>query len=389
MTLLSRAQTARAFGDSVAELGPPRRGTLSSQVTPESARKSSAVWAAQRLRANLISQTPVDVYRTVGGRRVEAPKPAFLQDPEGNGFGLQDWLFATQLDLDGYGNCVGVITARTPAGRVAQVQMASMATVQVSGKGPDIKDWHIGGKTYRPDEVWHERQYPVSGVPLGLSQIALGAMSIARYLSAQQFAKEWFDGGAFPSGTLKNTMEDRLPAKVIEAAKRRFKAAVEGRDIFVTGREWEFDMAQQTASSAGFLEDMRWGAADAARFLDVPAAMIDATDGDKSRTYANLSQENTKLLVMHLAGAFKKREDALTRTTSEPTFVKFNTDAILRLDPEAREKLLIAQVAGRTRAPSEARELSDLAPFTETQLAEFDRLFGQPRADAPVKGTAA
>jgi hypothetical protein len=72
----------------------------------------------------------------------------------------------------------------------------------------------------------------------------------------------------------------------------------------------------------------------------------------------------------------------LTTLTPRPQYVKLNSDALLRMDPATRTQTLLAQVAGRTLAPSEARAVDDRAPFTESQLAEFDRLFGEPGAAA-------
>jgi hypothetical protein len=86
------------------------------------------------------------------------------------------------------------------------------------------------------------------------------------------------------------------------------------------------------------------------------------------------------MLVTSLGPAIKRREDAMSAATPMPRFVKLNADALLRMDPETRERLLIEQVKGRTRAPSEARGLADLEPFTPDQLAEFDRLFGKPKS---------
>jgi hypothetical protein len=40
----------------------------------------------------------------------------------------------------------------------------------------------------------------------------------------------------------------------------------------------------------------------------------------------------------------------------------------------------------RVLAPSEARALEDLPPFTDEQLAEFDRVYGAPRSN-PVPAT--
>jgi hypothetical protein len=67
--------------------------------------------------------------------------------------------------------------------------------------------------------------------------------------------------------------------------------------------------------------------------------------------------------------------------------VKLNTDALLRMDPEARARTIGSQITNRTLAPSEARALENRPPFTEDQLAEFDRLFGS--RSVPAQPTTA
>jgi HK97 family phage portal protein len=363
-------------------------------VTQESALRSSAVWACLRLRADLESTLPVDVFRMVDGRQVEVPKPGLMVEPY-PGVDITEHLYSSRMDLDRYGNSVGVIEEVDRDGRPSRIQLAPMADVTARCKGYRIQEWRINGEKYSPELIWHERQYTVGGWPMGLSPIAYAAWSIGGYLSAQQFAADWFGAGAMPVGTLRNTRGQVTSTQAAEA-KGRFKAAVANRDIFVHGADWEWNPAATDAQTAGFLEERKFGVTDVCRFLGVPADMIDAPNEGSSITYANITQRNVQLLVTNLGPPTVRRERKWSTAVSRPRFVKLNTDALLRMDPEAREKLILARVAGRTLAPSEARALADLPPFTDEQMAEFDRLFGAPRTSAapvapPVstKGTAA
>ena len=125
---------------------------------------------------------------------------------------------------------------------------------------------------------------------------------------------------------------------------------------------------------------MKYGVTDIARFLGVPGDMIDAEGSSGSITYANITQRNLQLLIMNLGPAIIRREAALSNLLAAPRYVKLNTDAVLRMDPVARGTEIRARVAGRTLAPSEARELDNLPPFTDEQIAEFDRLFNRTSA---------
>ena len=366
-----------------------RAGTGSVQVTQETALRHSGVWAARRLRANLVGALPVDAYRLIGGVQVEVPKGPLLTEPGGSDWLIGEWLWASQWDLDGYGNFFGVITQRDGLGLPRQVEPVSAAEVTVLGKGPDITGYRVGGNrrtTYDPYDIWHERQYRVSGLPVGLCPVAYAAWSIGGHLSAVAFANDYFARGGNPSGVLRNTMA-RIPDAAAGAElKAAFKAATYGGDIFVTGKDWEWMPASAPEAATAFLDQQRSGIVDVARFFDVPADTIDGAVSGSSITYANVSQRNLQLLIMSLGPTVKRREDRLSRALPAPRFVKLNTDALLRMDPEARARVINGKVQARVLAPSEARALDDRQPFTEDQMSEFDRLYGAPRT-IPVTAT--
>ncbi|UJV46677.1 phage portal protein [Streptomyces sp. AMCC400023] len=366
---------------------PPRPGTSggAAAVTNETALRHSAVWACLRLRANLISTMPVDVYRRVDGIQVEVPKPPVLVTPGGDEVEMPEWMYSSQFDLDRAGNTVGLITAKDGLGFPARIELAPIGDVTVRmRKGK--KTYRIGGKVYQPNEVWHEKQYTVAGLPVGLSPVAYAAWSISEYLSIQQFALDWFSGGAIPNAHLKNTAKQLTPEQA-DGAKQRFKAAVMNRDLFVTGNDWDYEMIQAEHAGADWIAAKQASIGDIARYFDCPSDLIDAAVSGSSVTYANMTQRNLQFLVMSLGPAVKRREDALSRLTSRPRFVKLNTNALLRMDPQTQAAVLKTQIDGRMIAPSEARALYDRMPFTEDQLAEFDRLFGKGAQAQPTTAT--
>jgi HK97 family phage portal protein len=364
-------------------------------VNNDTALRHSAVWACLRLRADLISTMPIDVYRRVQGVQVEMPKPPVLVSPGGQRVGAQEWLYSTQVDLDRAGNAFGVISERSgvpgPDGHAlpARIDLVALSDVTVRAKGAQITKYIVAGTEYEPWEVWHERQYTVAGLPFGLSPIAYAAWSIEESLNAQQFARDWFGGGAIPIAELKNAAKkiDPVEAKIV---KDRFKAAISTGDLFVTGNDWEYKPIQAVAEQSAFIEARQFGLTDIARFFGCPSDLIDAVVSTGHITYASITQRNLQFLTLHLGPAVARREDALTRgVVPGPRYVKLNRSALLAMDPEARARTVHARIASRTLAPSEARELEDLPPFTEAQLAEFDRLFGSPRTPPTTASSGA
>jgi HK97 family phage portal protein len=388
MSLFSRSQRYYP-GETADQMIPPRPEQRSGTavVTADSALRHSAVWACLRLRANLVSTMPVDVYRNVGKIQVEVPKPPVLVNPGGERVDIQEWLYSSQVDLDRGGNAFGLITARDGLGFPARIDLVPLAEVTLIVKKGVLTKYRVAGTEYDPFEVWHERQYTVAGLHAGLSPVAFAAWSVGEYLSIQQFALDWFGSGGIPSAHLKNSAKTLTPPQADET-KRRFKQAVANRDLFVTGADWEYSMIQADNAGANWIEAKQYGVQDIARFFDCPGDLIDAAVSGKSITYQNVTQRNLQFLIMHLGPAVIRRENALSRLTSRPRYVKLNSDALLRMDPQARAAMIAAQINSRVLAPSEARELEDRPPFTEAQLAEFDRVFGQPKAPAPTGGSA-
>lgn len=359
-------------------------------VTNDTALRHSAVWACLRLRANLISTMPVDVYRKVNGRRVEVPPPPVLINPGGQRVKMKEWLYSSQVDLDRAGNAIGLITETHASGLPARIDLqptSECAIIPAPGevRAPDGWKYRIGGKVYYPDEVWHEKQYTVSGFPMGLSPIAYAAWTIGEYLSIVDFALDFFGNSGVPAMHLKNTAKT-LESPKAQEVKDRFAASVQQGGLFVSGNDWELNLLQSEAAASSWLEAKAASISDIARFLDCPGDMIDAVVRTGNITYASITQRNLQMLIMHLGPAIVRREDNLSDLTARPRYVKLNTDALLRMDPKARAEMFKTQIDSRQVAPSEVRELEEREPFTPDQLAEFDRLFGPPK-QAPTSTT--
>ncbi|GAB6857334.1 phage portal protein [Microbacterium xylanilyticum] len=342
-------------------------------VTADAAFRQSAVWAALQLRANLISSFPIDAFRLGGGIQIEVTKPPVLTSPSPQLLSMREWMYSTQIDLDRYGNCFGLIRELDGNGKPRRIDLLAQSDVTVKIEKGEVV-YRVKGKVTPTEQIWHERQYTVPGLPVGLSPIAYAAWSLSTWQSAAEFALEWFGNhGITPNAHLKNvgkTLADGEADKV----KERFKVAVEGGDVFVTGKDWEFSTINAATADAQFLAAQENADAAAARFLGVPGDLIDVATKGQSITYANITQRNLQLLIMHLGGAVARREDALSTLLPAPRFVKLNTAAILRMDPETTSRILTSEVAGKITAPSEARALMNRQPFTPDQLAEFEAL---------------
>ena len=366
-----------------------RLGTTagSVSVTQDTALRHSAVWAGLRLRANLMSMMPVDTYRKVGDVQASVPASPFFAEPSGADSTWPEWMWATQFDLDRYGLTAGHISERDGTGKPRRIDLVSAADVTLRGSGSVIEEIKLGRDVFtgeRLGDVYLEYQYRPAGFLVPLCPIAYAAWTIGGYLSAQKFGLDYFGSNAFPAGVLRHTSMPKLDTTVTQAAKSQFKAATQDRDIFVTGSDWEWTPADSPKAAEAFLDAKAASTVEVARYLDLPADVIDGAVAGQAITYANIGQRNVQLLVMHLGPAIVRREARLSRLLSAPRFIKLNTDAVLRMDPETRASVLNEGIRSLRVTVNEARALDNRPPLTEDEILLAERLGLTKKAASPA-----
>nr|WP_243861292.1 phage portal protein [Cellulomonas uda] len=358
--------------------GRSARSSGSTTVTSSTALRQSVVWGASRLRSDLVSLMPVDVFRKASGLSVEVAPPPVLVEPSSFGDGqpmsIGEWLGATQMDIDQVGNTIGVIAATDAFGLPAQVDLVPWDKVRIRIKDYKVHTYWIDGEKFEPREIWHERGYRLGGLPVGLSPLTYAALNIAGADAAQRFALEWFVNGSVPAAILRNAEKSLDPGEA-ERTRRRFKASMATGDVFVTGKDWTYEAVAAKAAESSFIEQMEYSDVALCRFYGVPADLVDVAVQSSTVNYANISQRNLQVLTMNLGGALNRRDTALSRMTPRPRFVRLNRSAILAMDPVTRAELFKTQIESRQRTPDEARGKDDVLPLTEADYAQFERLW--------------
>lgn len=352
----------------------------SAPVSRDQALRDSAMWAGLRLRADLLSTMPVDVFRRINGVQVEQRKPPIFTNPGGD-LGFDEFLYATQFDLDSTGNTVGVITAIDGLGLPAEIELADIDEVTFLGKGNRITKVRIGRDEYAYKEIWHERQFVKAGVPVGLSPITYAAMSLRQGLTAREFAHAWYANSTMPGGHLKNTAK-KLNKAESRSTKASFKESIDTGDVWVSGSDWEYKPLAAKASDAQFLETQNSTHLDVCRYIGVPGDMIDVAADGQHITYANITQRNLQLLIVNLGPAIIRRESRFNRRLLRPSqYVKFNESGLLRMDYKTRLEGHSIAIEHRIYPPSRALDMENMPPLTPEEVAEFAELF-------PVKPAA-
>lgn len=342
--------------------------TSGQPVNDEKALQLSAVWGCVDLLSSLVSCLPIDEYRKIKGVRVAQPNPILLEDPAGDGTGFEVWLRQLMTSCLLRGNGYGYIHQLGSDGWPTQIE--SLHPDRVTWRrelnfGPvdsfldnrRVDRWPLG-------PLWHLPVYVMPGSPIGMSPIQYAANTIGLGLAAQRYGAGWFNGGGLPIGTLESDQVIDTPTATV--LKERLQAAMQPGEPLVLGAGLKFNPIQVNADDSQFLETIKATADDVAKYF------FRRPPGEGGNvTYANVESRSLDLLTYTLTGWIVPIEKAITRLRPRPRYVKFNADALVRVDLTTRSKAHDTAIRSGMNSRDERRALEDYAPIPDGTGGEF------------------
>lgn len=330
----------------------------------ESNLQSVAVGSSVDLLASLTSELPADVFRGRGSQRTQLTMPGWLEDPDGEGHGLEDWIYRGVWSLLLRGNLFGDVLERGPGETLRQVDLFHPDRVTPLIEDGVVK-WLANGREIR--SMLHRRAFPVPGWVLGLSPVQYRMWTVGLNLSATRFGMQWFQDGAHPSAILRNTevafKDDEQPRR----AKDAFMAALRGtREPVVLGKGWEWQKIQLTPDESQFLATQGYSAAECCRIFGPGLAEVlgygSGMETGGSLTYSNLIDRDLHLLKYALNKWLRRMERLLSQFLPRPQYVRFNRDALLETDTLRRYQAYAIALDKRFKVVNEIRDKEELPP---------------------------
>jgi HK97 family phage portal protein len=303
--------------------------------------QSVAYRTAVDLMASLVSELHFDVYTGEGTNRRKLRTPTNLEDPSGDGHGVEDWVYQYIVSMHLRGNVFGDILDQGPTGMLRQVDLFHPDKVSVHLED-GTPQWRVQGRTVPDDRMFHRRTNPVPGNLLGLSPVAAHADTLGLSISATRFGKSWFQDGGHPGGILSNSEADMSDDRVTQKAKDRFMAALFGvREPVVLGRGWKYEQIQVAPEESQFLQTQAFSAAECARIVGAGVAEILGYDTGTSMTYSNTIDRDISLLKYSADRWFKRMERVYGMFLPGNQYAKFDRDSFL--DTNVMQKWLVNQ----------------------------------------------
>ncbi len=296
--------------------------------------QSIAVRGAIDLLASLVSELPFDTYAPVpgGDRKRKRATPGYMQDPGGDGNGVEDWRYQVMVSWLTRGNMFGEALEFDPRG-IYPTQIDVWNPDSVSGwSDSDGQDhWqHNGREVTDLRRFVHRRVNPMPGEALGLSPIRQHADSIGQSIASSRFGLQWFKDGAHPSGILSNEEVEMTP-DLISTAKERFLAAVFGsREPLVLGKGWKYSAIQVSAEESQFLATMGFSEAQCARMFGPGVAEALGYESGGSLTYATVESRARDLLTYTVNRWLRRMDRFQSSMLPSPWVIETDRDALLQ-----------------------------------------------------------
>jgi len=348
------------------------------------------LFAAHREIIDAVAGVPLRGYRRAAdGTLVEmADDPSIIRPVVGTRY---TWVQQCVASLLSDGNAYGLPTGVSSGGWPDRVMWTDPADWSIDDTELTPR-YYYRGRSFAPTEIIHIPWIQRPGRWEGISPLRAFRDAWQAGESAQTVAKNWFGGGAIPSGHLKNIAQT-LDAASSSAAKSLFRAAVRGRDVLVTGKDWTYDPIGVPADEQRFVEQMKLTASQVAAIYGLPPEDVGG-EAANSLTYATVEGNERRRAQRVSAPWCARIEQALTAQTPRPVVIKFDLDATVRATFAERVGAYSAALDSGQLVLSEVREREDMSPLTPEQWAEWAQWSAargaakpEPEPMAPDEGT--
>lgn len=321
------------------------------------------VFAACRLISDSVATLPLQAFRkTSEGRAPIALPEVFDKDTR------IEWLQQAVMSMLLRGNAYGMVADRTPLGIPKTVVWLNPEEMSVD-EGSAVPVFRWRGHEVDRMNVKHIPAYSVPGSVVGVSPIGACSALTETGAATQRMMRDWFQGRAVPGITLKNT-EKTLSAIEAEAIEDRARARLRSGKPFVHGKDWDVNVMKLPADDAGFLASSRLNATQVATIYGIPPHMIGGDSGE-SLTYSTVELNQIQFLTNTLRPWLAKLEQEFSSWLPRPQFVRFNVDALLRVDTKTRYDVhQIARNIGLNNV-DELRVIEDLPPLPDGQGQDY------------------
>lgn len=323
---------------------------------------------------------------TAGGGSKMNSQPGLLTDPGPFKLSLSGWKSQMASSLLLRGNAYGLIAARDGRMTPTKIMWLHPDWVHVDEREREPR-YYVQGKFVDSSQLVHiQGGVTLPGSCVSLAPITHFRLQIETGLRVEQYKHNWYDDTSVPRGILFNKM-GTVTGQQATDAKDRFKAAVQGHDVLVTGNDWAWQPLTPTAADAQFIQATQMSATQIATLYHVPPEEIGGVVA-QALTYKTLEANSIKYAQQAVHPWLHRIDEAITAILPNPQFVKSDEDALIRTELAARMQAYQTALSIGAYTQDKVRQLENEAPMTPDEYTKWKTDFAgkAPAAAEPPPG---
>jgi len=377
-----------------------------SSISPRRAIQYAPVWYAVNKVAGHFSQLPINCHRRLErGSEIDRKHPGYkLVHNQPNSYQTApEWKMEAAASLLLWGNwrCAIVRNGSRP------VELLPMSSDRTSSIWSDGKRWHgtvvckneplaiALGLKEESQTVWLQDQDVlfVHGLSLngldGINPVSVMANSLDAGLSAEdqvrELAKKGFSGSLIlesPSGMFRNEEEAK---KFLEMFRTAHDGSENTGKTAMLREGIKANMVSMSGRDSQWIEQRLFQRQEAAMWFGLEEILGD----DASVSYNSLAEKHLAYLtntlnrwLVHIEASCDRSLLTERQKDAQSHYFKFNTNALMRMDPPKQAEYLTKLIAATVISPNEAREKLDMNPYEGGDTYENPAITVQEAAKA-------
>lgn len=351
-------------------LGPGFAGVHIDQASAARIVYVHAAWDLLAIGAGLL---PVDTFIKDGKRRLEYPRPAWLDNPDpfDPSITMEEHFSQAVVSMASDGN---LFTLALPeVADVEQVSVLDPQRIECRKIGADPKYLYRppggGLEVLGPDQLVHVSRLRRPGQLRGLSPIEEAAGSLGKLKAADNFGQRVFANGMLITGSVNvpGSMNKVQLAELRESIEQQYVGAInQGKfGLFASGAKFEYPTLD--IEKLQLLAVLGWGRGEVATTYHIPPHLLgDVSPGAVG--YASIEQYYIEFTDFGVQPYTQRIDAGYKRLLPDPdAFLRHNINARIRADIKTRMEAYHNALQDKTKTRDEVRALEDDGPADQAE----------------------
>ena len=231
----------------------------------------------------------------------------------------------------------------------------------------NITDDGVKNPIYYAENMMHVRGMRFDDEDESLDPIKLARDSLGLGLALEEYASKYFANGAQAGGIVEypDNLSDEAFERFKEDFNKTYKGVINSNKIMFLESGAKFNKVTNNPDESQAIESRQFQVIEICRFFNVPPhKVMDLTHA----TFSNIEEQNIDFIQSCISPMCVRLEqtiykDLLSVNDRKRYFAKFNTNALMRGNTEARRNYYNTMIQNGVMSPNDVRSLEDMNPY--------------------------